>query len=151
MGTPTPHQPCGIMLPNVVPMIQPNYKVQPLGKLPLMQSILLRLLNKEDLMKPITKIVLTLFIDFLFAIQVTIQLTDHSAIGHIFTIWILDVSGNWMLTVFGSLLHINIGHEKNSTSISGGVSAAKRTVFSLDVVQSLLRRSSNCCPQPEFW
>ena len=37
--------------------------------------------------------------DFLSAIQVTIQLTDHWATGHIFTIWILDVSGNRTPTV----------------------------------------------------
>ena len=38
-------------------------------------------------------------LDFLSTIKVTIQLTDHSAIGHIFTIQILDVSSNQMPTV----------------------------------------------------
>ena len=37
--------------------------------------------------------------DFLSAIQFTIQLNDHSAIEHIFTIWMPEVSGNWMPTV----------------------------------------------------
>ena len=38
-------------------------------------------------------------LDFLSAIQATIQLTDHSAIIHILTIWITDMCGNWMPTV----------------------------------------------------
>ena len=37
--------------------------------------------------------------DFLFTIQVPIQLMDHLAIRHNFTIQILDVSGNLMPTV----------------------------------------------------
>ena len=41
--------------------------------------------------------------DFLSAIQVTIQLTDHSAIEHIFPIRIPDVSGNQMPTVLNKL------------------------------------------------
>ena len=38
----------------------------------------------------------------LFAIQVTLQLTDHLAIRHIFSILILNVSGNTMPTVLRS-------------------------------------------------
>ena len=38
-------------------------------------------------------------LDFLSGIKVTIKLTGHSAIGHIFTVQILDVSGNQMRTV----------------------------------------------------
>ena len=41
--------------------------------------------------------------DFLSAIQAFIQLMDLSAIRHIFTLRILDMSGNWMPTVFGYL------------------------------------------------
>ena len=39
-------------------------------------------------------------LDFLSAIQVTVQLTDHWAIWYIFTIGILGVSGNQMPTVY---------------------------------------------------
>ena len=42
--------------------------------------------------------------DFLSAIQVTIQLTDHLDIKHIFTIWIPDVFGNQMSNVFKKLI-----------------------------------------------
>ena len=38
--------------------------------------------------------------DFLYAIQITIQLTGHSAIKHILTICVLDVSCNRITTVF---------------------------------------------------
>ena len=38
-------------------------------------------------------------------IQVTIQLTNHSSIGHIFTIGRPDMSGNWMRTVFQILFY----------------------------------------------
>ena len=38
--------------------------------------------------------------DFLSAIQVTIQLTDHSAIGQIIIVWIQDMSGNQMPLYF---------------------------------------------------
>ena len=33
----------------------------------------------------------------------TIQLTNHSAIGHVLTIWLPDMSGNQMPTVFANL------------------------------------------------
>ena len=38
-------------------------------------------------------------LDFLSTIQVTIQLTDHSAIKLLWAIWLLDVSDNQMPTV----------------------------------------------------
>ena len=43
--------------------------------------------------------------DFLSVIQVTIQLTDHSAIGLILTIQLPDMSDNRMPTVHQKLEH----------------------------------------------
>ena len=58
------------------------------------------ILNNDKTKKTIKPQKITILLpDFLSNIQVFIQLTDNTTIGHIFTIWIPDVSVNQILNI----------------------------------------------------
>ena len=86
---------------------------------------------------------------FLSAIHVTVQLMDHLAIRHIFTIQILDVSGNRKPTVFQkknylvvlSLLlpYCSMPHQKGPESVTLGSHFLRRVRTSLAFGMKTLR------------